>query len=444
MPSNVTDLAVRNAKPRDARYKLTDAHGLYLLVMPTGAKHWRFDYRFGGRRRTLSIGPYPLIALSEARDARDKARRLLRDGIDPIEQQKLERIEADLKRGVTFAIIADELIAKMEREGRADATMTKTRWLIDFARPQLGTRPISEVSAPEVLAVLRKIEDRGRYETARRLRSVIGSVFRYAIATGRATMDPTYALKGALITPPVEHYAAITNSDDAGELLRAIEGYGGQPATHGALRLAPHVFVRPGELRTAEWSEIDLLQAIWNIPAAKTKMRRPLKVPLTPQAVAILESMRKLTGDGRYVFPSLRSRDRPMSDNCLNGALRRLGYDNKEMTAHGFRAMACSLLNESGLWNPDAIERQLGHCDENEVRRAYARAEYWDERVRMMAWWSNRIDALRANSALATSGKAAPSQPMTKRPTVAPRKQLSTMRPVHRMGPPPMRRSSTH
>jgi len=398
LPSIVTDVVVRNAKPRGAAYKLSDAHGLYLLVSKSGGKSWRFDYRFADVRRTLSIGPYPLISLSEARDARDNARKLLRAGIDPLKQKRLEQIEVELKRGTTFALIADEFIAKMEREGRADATLTKTRWLIDFARPQLGARPVAEITAPEVLAVLRKIEDRGRYETARRLRSVIGSVFRYAIATGRASVDPTYALKGALISPPVAHYAAITDPEAVGELLRAVDGYGGHPATHGALRLAPHVFTRPGELRTAEWSEIDLDQAIWSIPAAKTKMRKPLKVPLTVQTIAIFAEMHKLTGDGRYVFPSLRTRERPMSDNCLNSALRRLGYDNTEMTAHGFRAMACSLLNESGRWHADAIERQLGHCDSNEVRRAYARAEYWDERVEMMAWWSDRLDQLRIAS----------------------------------------------
>lgn len=439
----LTDVAVRNAKARTTQYKLRAEHGLYILVQPSGAKAWRFDYRFAGRRRTFIIGPYPLISLSDARAARDEARKLLLAHIDPLEQRKLDRIEAELRRGVTFAVIADELIAKMEREGRAEATMTKTRWLIDFARPQLGGRPISEISAPEVLAVLRKIEDRGRYETARRLRSVVGSVFRYAIATGRASNDPTYALKGALISPPVQHYAAITTAEGAGELLRAIEGYVGHPATHAALRLAPHVFVRPGELRTAEWAEIDLQQAVWSIPAAKTKMRRPLKVPLTPQVAATFASMRKLTGDGRYVFPSLRSRDRPMSDNCLNGALRRLGYDNTEMTAHGFRAMACSLLNESGLWHADAIERQLGHCDGNDVRRAYARAEYWDERVRMMAWWSNRIDALRANSAAPIPTKAAPPVPLTQRPAPRLKKPLSMMRPNPVRKPPLLRRSNS-
>ena len=399
MPSHLTDLAVRNAKPRGGRYKLSDDHGLYLLVMKGGGKHWRFDYRFSGVRRTLTIGPYPLFSLSEAREERDKARKLLRDSIDPAQRQKLDKLAAQLADSASFGNIADEVIAKMTRENRAEATLTKTRWLLDFARPHIGARPVSEITAPEILAVLRRVEDRGRYETARRLRSVIGGVFRYAIATGRATVDPTFALRGALISPPVAHYATITDPEQVGELLRAIEGFEGQPATHAALKLAPHLFVRPGELRTAEWSEISLDAALWSIPGAKTKMRRPLKVPLTPQSIAIFKSMQRLTGDGRYVFPSLRSNDRPMSDNCLNSALRRLGYDNTEMTAHGFRALACSLLNESGKWNADAIERQLGHCDSNEVRRAYARAEYWDERVRMMQWWSNHLDLLKTRGA---------------------------------------------
>lgn len=268
MPSILTDVAVRNAKSGVAAYKLSDAHGLYLLVSKAGGKLWRFDYRFNNVRRTLSIGPYPLISLSEARDARDNARKLLRSRVDPIEQKRLEQVETELRRGVTFALIADEVIAKMERERRAEATLTKTRWLIDFARPHIGARPIAEITAPEVLAVLRKVEERGRYETARRLRSVIGSVFRYAIATGRATADPTYALRGALTSPQVSHYATITDPNEVGELLRAIDGYDGQPATHAALRLAPHVFVRPGELRTAEWTEIDLDKAVWRLQRA--------------------------------------------------------------------------------------------------------------------------------------------------------------------------------
>lgn len=396
MPSNLTAHAVHSAAPRAKRYKLYDTHGLHLLITPNGSKLWRIDYRADGKRRTLSLGPYPLYSLEEARQARDNARKQLRVGADPTDQQKRVKLAQALTQSSSFDAIADEVLAKMQREQRAEATLTKTRWLLDFARPDLGRISVADITAPEILAVLRKVEARGRYETAQRLRSIIGSVFRYAIATGRASSDPTFALRGALTAPRVTHHATIIEPNEVGELLRAIEGYEGQPATHAALRLAPHVFVRPGELRMAEWAEIDFETAIWAIPAPKTKMRRALKVPLSRQSIEIFQSMARLTGNDRYVFPSLRSKERPMSDNCLNGALRRLGYDNSDMTAHGFRAMACSLLNESGQWHSDAIERQLGHCDANEVRRAYARAQYWDERVRMMQWWSDHLDALRA------------------------------------------------
>jgi hypothetical protein len=251
VPSRLTDRAVLNAKPQPSRYKISDDYGLYLLVMPQGGKHWRFDYRFAGARRTLSIGPYPLFSLAEARDERDKARKLLRDGIDPGERRKQERAVEELTASATFSVIADDVLQRMEKERRAEATLTKTRWLLDFARPNLGNLPISKITAPQILAVLRKIEDRGRYETAKCLRNGIGSVFRYAIATGRATADPTYALRDALISPPATHFAAITDPDQVSELLRAIDGFEGQPGTHAALKLAPHVFVRPGELRTA-------------------------------------------------------------------------------------------------------------------------------------------------------------------------------------------------
>ncbi|HRE45599.1 MAG TPA: tyrosine-type recombinase/integrase [Terricaulis sp.] len=396
MPSILTAHAVHSAAPRAKRYKLYDAHGLHLLITPNGSKLWRIDYRADGKRRTLSLGPYPLYSLDEARQARDNARKQLRVGANPTDQQKRVRLAEALTQSSSFDHIANEVLAKMEREQRAEATLTKTRWLLDFARPDLGRIAIGDITAPEILAVLRKVEARGRYESAQRLRSIIGSVFRYAIATGRASNDPTFALRGALTAPRVTHHATIIEPDEVGELLRAIDGYEGQPATHAALRLAPHVFVRPGELRMAEWAEIDFETSIWAIPAPKTKMRRALKVPLSRQSIEIFQSMARLTGRDRYVFPSLRSKERPMSDNCLNGALRRLGYDNGDMTTHGFRAMACSLLNESGQWHADAIERQLGHCDSNEVRRAYARAQYWDERVRMMQWWSDQLDTLRA------------------------------------------------
>jgi integrase len=273
--------------------------------------------------------------------------------------------------------------------------LDQLEWLLGLARPAIGARPIVEITAPEVLAVLRSIESRGRHETARRLRATIGEVFRYAVATGRADADPPGALKGALTLPQVQHRAAIIEPKAFGGLLRAIETYDSAPETRAALELLALTFVRPGELRAAEWSEFDLDAAIWSIPAEKMKMKRPHRVALAPQAFTILHELQTLTGQGKFLFPSVRSAARCMSENTINAALRRLGFGKDEMTGHGFRSAASSMLNESGLWNADAIERQLAHVDNDSVRRAYARADYWDERLRMMAWWADRCDELR-------------------------------------------------
>lgn len=273
--------------------------------------------------------------------------------------------------------------------------MEKLRWLLSFAEPLIGTCPIGKLTAPDFLTVLRTVEVRGRYETARRLRSTFSSVLRYAIATGRAKRDVTVDLRGALIAPKVTHRAAIVEPTKVGALLRAIEGYEGQPAVEYALKIAPHVFVRPGELRNAEWDEFDADEAVWTIPASKMKMGREHKVPLSRQILDLLERLYAITGDSRYLFPSVRTNDRPISENTVNAALRRLGYDKTEMTGHGFRALASTLLNESRRWHPDAIERQLAHVESNNVRRAYLRGEHWAERVRMMQFWSDHLDKLR-------------------------------------------------
>ena len=391
----LTDPAIRAAKPREKAYRLHDAAGLYLAVQPNGSRYWRLEYRFQGTRKLFALGVYPAVSLAEARQARDAARKGIAKGVDPSLQRRLEKLTKQDSTGNTFQIIAEEWLRKQEREGRAPATLKKTQWLLEFTYPVIGDRPIREITAAEVLLVLRKVEARKRYETARRLRSTCGTVFRYAVATARAETDPTFALQGALTSPKITHRAAIIEPKAAGALLRAIDGFEGQPATLAALQLAPHVFVRPGELRTAEWPEFDLEHAVWTIPAAKTKMRRVQKVPLSRQALEILTDLRKIAGDGPLVFPGIGNRCRPLSENTLNAALRRLGYDKTEMTTHGFRAMAASLLNEMGMWNPDAIERQLGHVEGNDVRRAYARAEFWDERVRMMQHWSDYLDMLR-------------------------------------------------
>lgn len=389
----LNDTRVRTAKPRERPIKLSDSGGLYLLIQPHGSKLWRLAYRFGGKQKTLALGVYPTISLAQARDCRDQAKKLLARSVDPSLQRKANK---DAGNDCSFCAIAGEVMAKLEREGRAQATLTKKRWLLAFAFPAFGNRPVSEITARELLALLREIEGRGLYETANRLRSTCGMVFRYAIATGRAERDPSMDLRGALTTPQVRHRATIIDPTGIGALLRAIDGFDGQPTTRAALRLAAYVFARPFEIRHAEWKEFDLGGAVWSIPAEKMKMRRAHRVPLARQPLAILREMHEITGNGRWLFPSARTFMRPISENTLNAALRRLGYGPEAMTAHGFRAMAATRLNEMGRWNPDAIERQLAHQEANAVRRAYTyRAEYWPERVMMMQVWADYLDELR-------------------------------------------------
>ena len=390
----LNDTRVRNAKGGHRPIKLSDSGGLYLLLTPNGSKLWRLAYRFGGKQKTLALGIYPTITLKQARERRDAAKRLLADKIDPSIQRRIEKQNATT--GNTFRPVASELLEKLEREGLAEVTLAKKRWLLDFAYSSIGDRPIDKITAPELLSVLRRVEAGGSYETARRLRSTCGMVFRYAIATGRAERDVSIDLRGALTTPKVTHRAAIVDPAGIGALLRAIDGYDGLLVTTHALRLAPLVFVRPGELRQAEWAELDLEESEWRISASKMKMRRPHRVPLSRQAVAIIRDLQAITGGGRWLFPSVRTTARPMSENTLNAALRRLGYSSDQMTAHGFRAMASTRLNEMGRWNPDAIERQLGHQEADDVRRAYMHAaEFWTERVKMMQAWADYLDELR-------------------------------------------------
>ncbi|MCX7312465.1 MAG: tyrosine-type recombinase/integrase [Alphaproteobacteria bacterium] len=388
----LTDTAIRNAKPARKPFKLSDGGGLYLLIEPRGTKLWRMAYRHAGKQKTLAFGIYPIVNLADARARRDAARKLLDEGVDPSVQRKLEK----QANAIDFKLVAGELLDKMRREGRAAATLAKTQWLLEFAYAAIGARPIAKITALEILDFLRKIEARQKYETARRLRSTCGMVFRYAIATGRAQRDPTLDLRGALTAPKVKHRAAIIDPIEIGALLRAIEGFEGQATTRAALRLAPLLFVRPGELRHAEWTEFDFEGAVWTIPADKMKMRRPHRVPLAKLAIVILNDLKAETGAFRWLFPSVRTPKKPISENTLNAALRRLGYGPEQMTAHGFRAMAATRLNEMGQWNSDAIERQLAHQERNDVRRAYTHgAEYWSERVSMMQAWSDYLDELK-------------------------------------------------
>ena len=391
----LTHIQIAAAKPAAKPYSLRDSQGLYLRIMPTGSKLWRLNYRYLDKQKTLHLGPWPGVGLADARSRRDEARKQIAAGIDPSLERKRARIAAKYAAANTFKAVAEEWLIKCERDGLAPVTLDKIRWLLSKAYPVIGSLPIAQITPHEALAVLRKVEATGRYESARRMRSVLSRVFRYGVATVRCDKDVAADLRGAIATPKTKHFAAITNPVQVGTLLNAIDDYPGYAVTRMAMRLSPHVLLRPGELRQAEWSDIDVEAAIWSIPAERMKMRRPHRVPLSRQVLGMLDELRVLTGHRQHLFPCMGKPKKAMSENAVNQGLRRLGYTTNQMTAHGFRAMAATLLNESGLWHPDAIERQLAHVDTNQVRRAYARGEYWDERVRMMQHWSDQLDALR-------------------------------------------------
>lgn len=387
----LTDLKLRQLKPSAAAFRESDGGGLFIEVRPNGSKLWRLAYRFGGKQKLLALGSYPETSLAKVRERRLEAKTLLQDGRDPA---AVAKAAAEVRRALevdTFATIAAELLEKQEREGKAGATISKKRWLIGLAAEDIGERPIRSVTAAEILKPLQRVESDGNYESARRLRAVIGQVFRYAIATARADTDPTFGLRGALVTPRVTHRAAITDRKRFEALIGSVWEYEGALETMAALKLLALLYSRPGELRLARWPEFDLDKATWTIPAARTKMRREHVKPLPAAAVAILRDLHAHTGNYPFVFPSQLSPGKPISENTLNGALRRSGFQKSEHTSHGFRASASSLLNESGLWNRDAIEAELAHVGADQVRRAYHRAAYWDERVRMAEWWADKI-----------------------------------------------------
>lgn len=394
----LTDTAIRNAKHGLKPIKLGDERGLFLLLQPSGGKLWRLKYRFAGCERKLSLGVYPDVSLKEARRRRDEARTLLAHGIDPGEARRRASAEAEQRRSHTFESIAEEYLERMAVDRREAVTIKKSRWLVSLLTPALGERPVAEIAPAELLDALRVVEAKGHLETARRMRSLASRIFRYAVATSRAQSDPSALLRGALAAPRVKNHAAIVDPKEVGRLLVAIDAYQCQPLTLLALQLTPHVFVRPGELRRAEWAEFDLDQAVWIIPAEKMKMQEPHRVPLSRQSVEILEKAKCLSSAQRYVFSSLYPGTRPMSENTINTALRRMGYTGHEMTAHGFRSLASTLLNESGLWSADAIERALAHQTASSVRGMYHRGQHWDERKRMAQWWSDHLDHLREHA----------------------------------------------
>jgi integrase len=355
-------------------------------------------YTYRGREKLLSFGPYPLVSLRQAREKRDAARLLLLEDRDPSEEKKRARIEKDRERAITFGSVAGEYLDKVEKEGRAPATMKKLRWLVAQTEKDLGERPIRQIEAPDILRTLKKVEANGTYETTSRLRSMIGSIFRYAVATGRATHDPSEALKGALVRHRVKSRAALLDRRSIGEFLVRLDGFSGQPTTRIGLNLLVLLAPRPGELRLARWEEFDVEEAVWRIPAERMKMRRPHRVPLPPQALDLLDELHRISGTSAYVFPSSRSWKSPISQNTFNSALRRLGYKKHELSAHGFRATFSTFANESGLWNADAIERALAHVEANDVRRAYVRGEHWEERVRMAAWWAAQLEEMKTQA----------------------------------------------
>lgn len=391
----LTDTAIRKAKASEKTQRLFDAGGLYLEVSPNGGKWWRQKYRFLGKEKRLAHGTYPDVSLAEARDRRDAARKLLAAGVDPGAHRKATKAASEERAGNSLEVVAREWFGKQQPKwvkGHSDKILLR---LENDVFPWLGKRPIAEVTAKELLTTLDRIVERGAVDTARRVLQNCGQIFRYAIVTGRCDRNPAADLRGALPAVKQSHHAAIVEPKAIGGLLRAIDTYEGMLVTKSALRLAPLLFVRPGELRHAEWAEIDLDSAQWNIPGTKMKMGDPHLVPLSSQAVAILQELQPLTGRGRYVFPSARSPKRPMSNNAVLSALRRMGFAKDEMSGHGFRAMARTILDETLQFRPDYIEHQLAHAVRDPNGRAYNRTAHLPERRKMMQAWADYLDTLK-------------------------------------------------
>jgi integrase len=397
----LSDVKIRNTRPANKQVKLFDGDGLFLLVTPQGGKYFRLKYRFERKEKLLALGTYPEISLADARQRRDEARRQVAHGIDPGAVRKAQK-HAETQETETFEVIAREWHTKFTptwTPGHANTIMSR---LERDLFPWIGKRPIAEIKAPELLAVLRRVESRGALESAHRVRTIAGQVFRYAVSTGRAERDPSGDLKGALPQPGERHHAAIIDPKEVSHLLKAIDGYQGHFVVKCALRLAPLFFVRPGELRNAEWAEVDLDGEVWNIPAHKMKMKQSHIVPLCRQAVEILVELKELTGARRYVFPSGRSFSRPMSNNAILAALRRMGYDKDTMTGHGFRAMARTILDEVLQVRPDFIEHQLAHAVRDPNGRAYNRTAHLAERRKMMQIWADYLDGLKTGAKVIT------------------------------------------
>ncbi|WP_439671414.1 Phage integrase family protein [Cupriavidus necator] len=401
----LTHSAIQSAKAADKPQKLFDGNGLFLLISPTGGKWWRLKYRFGGKEKLLSLGTYPEVSLKDARERRDAARKLLADGVDPGDARKAEKRTARLNAENSVEAIAREWHTKFSPDLSESHAKRNLRRLEVHVFPWLGGRPIASIEPPEVLDVLHRIERKGTLETAHRVRVLIGQVMRYAIATGRATRDVTADLRGAIPPAKVKHHAAVTNPKQIGSLLRAIDGYEGTTVVSAALRLAPLLFQRPGELRQAEWAEFDLDGAMWTVPSARMKRKKAAKesgpdhlVPLSKQAVTILQGLHPLTGHGRFVFPSLRGPQRPMSDMALSAAFKRMGFDSDTALPHGWRATARTLAVEALSFPAEIVELQLSHEVRDSLGRAYNRTQWLDQRRELMQRWADYLDSLKASN----------------------------------------------
>lgn len=389
----LTELEVRSSTAKDSDYKLSDGGGLYLHVAATGRKYWRMAYRFAGKQKTLAIGVYPTVSLKSARTEREAARRLLHDSIDPSAHKQLRKSMLFEANSNTFGPVAIEWLSKMSPSWAVSHSKRVESNLKDDVLPYLGNRPICEISSVEVLNVLQRIESRGALETAHRTKQRIGMIFRYAVASGRAERDPTFDLKGALPPATVNHFSHLTDEGRLAEVLRGIKAYKGTPTVRAALQIAPYVFVRPTNLRHAEWGEFDLANKIWRIPATKMKTAHPHIVPLPTQVVSLLTELAQLTSSQQWVFPSARGKTRPMSDNAILMALRSLGVEKHEMTGHGFRHTASTFLHEAG-WESDVIERQLAHKALG-IRGIYDHSQHLEKRKKMMQSWADYLDRIR-------------------------------------------------
>lgn len=394
----LTNQEIKNAKPRDKQYKLSDGKGLFLLITAKGQKYWRLAYRFGGKQKTLALGVYPEITLAKAREDVIHAREQIRNNQDPSDTKRTQkRTNIDAQQN-SFKNVGTEWFEKKKTEW-SDGNTKRTWRIIDkYLFPFIGSTPINKITAPELLSSLRRIESRGTIDTAHRAKQITGQIFRYAIACGLAERDPSSDLRDALATPKTSHLAAITTPKEAGRLMAAIDCYEGTLVVQSALKLSPLLFCRPGELRHMEWAEIDFDQKRVEIPAEKMKMDEPLIIPLCKQAMAILEELHPHTGGGRYVFPSARGQSRPLSENGVRVAIRAMGYEKGSMTAHGFRAMARTLLDEVLEYRVEWIEAQLAHSVKDANGRAYNRTSYLKQRTEMMQRWADYLDQLKTES----------------------------------------------